>query len=621
MLELRDVTKRYGQTTVLEHVTFSFPARGLVCIMGPSGAGKSTLLNLLAGFDRDYEGEIRLDGLVLSDMDPDALCEYRRTEVGFVFQDYCLISGYTALENVLMASALNATSEEDRRARAERLLGRVGLGDKASQHAKTLSGGQKQRVAIARALMGSPTLILADEPTGALDRATSGEIMDLLCEIAHERLVVVITHDEKLLPFADDVLHIEDGRLVADGATTDAAQTSFETTEPDAIACTPEAAAAKDAQPHVADAPAPRAPVRALATAAANFRAHAPRLVAIAAIISLGLLAVLLSLSCRNVERQSIERFKQSNPVFGNGYIKGGDTAKALSKLRADGRVADSYNQYVLNDVGLSLDGKQETMAEKLPLPKATESLSYGTMPREGREEIALTPSLAKKFAANIHSLLGKQMQFDIGGTSRKLRVSGIYNAGYDDFFISSDIERDLYEGMQDQQVYSISYDVPEFDDVLPVRASLRALGFEPTDASAEVKNLSETFANVNRLFLSVAVLVCAVALFLCAVLLVRLQGSRVREMGLLSALGFRRRDVAAVIRFENLMLAGLAAVMCCVLVGLVNIVASLIAFPIEIGVAEVALSSAAAFATVLIVSALASARLLRADPARALRG
>jgi macrolide transport system ATP-binding/permease protein len=197
MITLKNLSKSYGSNTILEGVSYTFPQNGLICLMGASGGGKTTLLNLIAGFDSDYQGEIAAGGFPLNKMDPDALCEYRQTHIGFVFQNYHLLTGYSALENVLLAAELSPENEAESSAKATGLLRQLGLGDKLGQSCETLSGGQKQRVAIARALMTNPRLILADEPTGALDRTTSTEIMTLLKEISKEKLVVVITHDEK----------------------------------------------------------------------------------------------------------------------------------------------------------------------------------------------------------------------------------------------------------------------------------------------------------------------------------------------------------------------------------------------------------------------------------------
>ena len=159
MIQLCDVTKRYGDAVILDQANYAFPEHGVVCLMGASGGGKTTLLNLVAGFDTDYAGEIVVGNVPLHKMDADALCRYRRDNIGFVFQNYHLLTGYTVLENVCLAMPDNITSEETKQ-KALALLERVGLASKRDQKVETLSGGQKQRAAIARALMGNPQIIL-----------------------------------------------------------------------------------------------------------------------------------------------------------------------------------------------------------------------------------------------------------------------------------------------------------------------------------------------------------------------------------------------------------------------------------------------------------------------------
>lgn len=595
MISLQNVTKRYGRTTVLDQASYTFPQKGLVCVIGPSGGGKTTLLNLIAGFDTQYEGRISAGGLPLSGMTADELCRYRRDHVGFIFQNYHLLPGYSVLENVLLPSELSGKDPQECERRAKDLLFQLGLSDKAGQKAETLSGGQKQRAAIARALLCSPQVLLADEPTGALDRAASSEIMELLRDISREKLVVVITHDARLLPFADEVLRLEDGRIVSEQDARRPACGTLPASSPKGGKTAPWRRAAK------------------------NFRVHGKRYLAVAAAISIGLTAFLLSLSSGSVMQNAIEAFQQKNTVYANGCLKD-PTEEVQELLRQDSRVEHVFLQYPLSGASLTLDGRTETLAEKLPLPKTAESLSYGVMPRRGEDEIALSPSLAKKFSGDLQALLGRPLTLALNGNEYPLTVSGIYNAGYDDFFVSPDVEESLYGGRERETPYSISYDVKEFEDITAVSRDLQARGLSPQDAAKEVDAMLATFHSLSRLFLTVSVLVLLAAVSLCAVLLVRLQASRSREMGLLAALGFRRKEIGAVIREENLLLACLAAVSSVLLLCLAGLVFHLSGFPLSIGLPQFAASIGAAFLTILGVSAAASFRLLRTDPAEALR-
>lgn len=162
MIELSNISKRYGNQIVLDGFSHTFANCGITCLLGPSGSGKSTLFHLIAGFDREYSGKIMVDGLELSELSDDDLSEYRKHTIGFVFQDYHLLTGYTVLKNILLAAEMFCEDEAKNKAWALSMLSRLNIEEKANEKIENLSGGQKQRVAIARALAGNPSLILAD---------------------------------------------------------------------------------------------------------------------------------------------------------------------------------------------------------------------------------------------------------------------------------------------------------------------------------------------------------------------------------------------------------------------------------------------------------------------------
>jgi putative ABC transport system ATP-binding protein len=200
--------------SILDGVDLAIPAGDFVAILGPSGSGKSTLLGLLAGLDRPTEGSVLLDGERLETMGEDALARLRRRRVGFVFQDFQLLGNLTAVENVLLP--LELTGVRDARARASELLDRVGLGGRGHHYPSQLSGGEQQRVALARAFAPGPALLLADEPTGNLDRGTGRAALDLLVELREGEgtTLVLVTHDSQVAARARRLVHLEAGRVV-----------------------------------------------------------------------------------------------------------------------------------------------------------------------------------------------------------------------------------------------------------------------------------------------------------------------------------------------------------------------------------------------------------------------
>ena len=221
MLTLQNIHKQYtaGSTTVdaLKGVNLSFRKSEFVAILGPSGCGKTTLLNIIGGLDRYTSGDLRIDGRSTKHFGDRDWDTYRNHSIGFVFQSYNLIPHQTVLQNVELALTLSGVSRGERKRRAAEALEKVGLADQLHKKPNQMSGGQMQRVAIARALVNNPEILLADEPTGALDSATSVQIMELLKEISHEKLIIMVTHNPDLAEqYATRTVKLLDGQVISD---------------------------------------------------------------------------------------------------------------------------------------------------------------------------------------------------------------------------------------------------------------------------------------------------------------------------------------------------------------------------------------------------------------------
>ena len=218
ILTMRDIVKCYQmgeeEQMILKHIDFSMCRGEFVSILGPSGSGKSTMMNIIGCLDVPTSGSYILSGQDTSDMDEEELAHIRNREIGFIFQSFQLLPRLNALENVERPLVYAGVSPSERRRRAKAVLERVGLENKMKNYPNQLSGGQQQRVAIARAVVTEPTILLADEPTGALDQATGRQVMQLFRQLHDEgRTIIMITHDVNIAANAQRIVHILDGRL------------------------------------------------------------------------------------------------------------------------------------------------------------------------------------------------------------------------------------------------------------------------------------------------------------------------------------------------------------------------------------------------------------------------
>ena len=235
ILKMEDITKIYRmgdeELKALDDVNFTVGRNEFVSVLGPSGSGKSTLMNIIGCLDTPTTGNYILNGTPVRDMDEAELARIRNREIGFIFQQFNLLARLTAEENVELPLIYSGVGQKERRERARDMLNRVGLGDKLLNYPNQLSGGQQQRVAIARAVVTEPTLLLADEPTGALDQKTGRQVMELFHQLHREgRTIIMITHDLNIARHGSRIVRILDGKL-AENADIEADESLYGTDE------------------------------------------------------------------------------------------------------------------------------------------------------------------------------------------------------------------------------------------------------------------------------------------------------------------------------------------------------------------------------------------------------
>ncbi|MEG0370807.1 MAG: FtsX-like permease family protein, partial [Clostridium sp.] len=337
--------------------------------------------------------------------------------------------------------------------------------------------------------------------------------------------------------------------------------------------------------------------------------------------IGIGISAFVLSLSSKNIIEHSVKEFKQKNTAFNNGYVKTQDTKEVVNLLSSNKRIKNVYEQHIIKDTSLRFGNVLVKINEKIPMPKATQSMSYGVMPRNGENEIAITPSIARKLDSKIKNLVGKTIILSQNSKNTKVIISGIYNAGYDDFFVSLDIEKSMYKYIKDEKAFSISYDVNDFSDVVAVSSNLKEKGIDTKTAAQQVVSLENNFKNLSRLFILISGIILVMGIFISIILIIKLTNTRFREVGLLGALGYHKTWILSILVVENMLLSSMATIMNLTIL-IVTAGVSQFGFNMSImlSTTQIILSVILTFVVIFLVSTIASTKLIKTQVAEALR-
>ena len=550
MIYLNNVSKKYKDLDILLHANYRFKDGTLTCVLGNSGAGKSTLLNLIAGLDIDYDGEIENLCFKEKNFSNKNLSNYRFNNVGFIFQDYHLLNGYTVLENVIMGAHLDSElTKEEKIEKALNLLTELGLKNKANQMVHELSGGQKQRASIARALMNDPKIILADEPTAALDELNSDGVMKILKRLARNRTVIVITHSEKVSKYADEIVCLKNHTIEIvkekERYELDYSKESQTFT-------------AKKAKEIV-----PKLNSKLLFwIAIRNFRIHFLKNLLAIVLISLGTVSFISTLGIKNTIKNEIQSFKEKNDYYSKGSIAFSKKplSEGLTYLQTLPNVKDVYYQYNLQNIHLKYDHKNKHLDIKSPtLISSNLSMIYGDMPKDNRNEISLSLSVASSLSKNINQLVGKYVDFeyfDKEGQKHKIKmkVSGISNDTFDNFTMSTKLEKKIYKEVARGEASAIAFSVKNFEDIPKIHRLLKSKGYDIYTKEKDIRAFKNSFADTIKLFTILSNLLLLLFISFSFIIIYRISITRYSEVGILSCLGYSTRNISKILRRETVL-------------------------------------------------------------------
>lgn len=575
ILRLKDVIKFYklaggGTFEALKGINATFNSGELVAIVGESGSGKSTLMNLIGGLDSDFEGEILYKGKNLRDYTAKELADYHKKSIGFIFQNFNLIPHLSLLDNVSLAMTLSNVDKETRDNRAKELLERVGLKDHINKKPDQISGGQKQRVAIARALINDPDVIIADEPTGALDAETTDTVLAMIKEIAESgKLVLMVTHSDRVASHCNRVLRIDNGELISDEVT----------------------GKLNHIEPVV---PKEKTPLKnmslynAVRLAFLNMKAKLGRNALVAIGTSIGIMAVILMLSIgrgvtnyiqdtmnsytnpnvTEVHRQAmntpdqntnmndpaeISRIQQNNMASLTGSGTENDFTnsdiKKLEKIKNVDRLEKGYSTLSLGTNKVTYGKKDATIMTLQTMSSniTKSSIVSGNEPKA--DELLLDKGTASLLSKNI---IGKSVTLELMVNGKQItqtfKVSGTYEQQGSNFSTAIVRYNDLSkmfsangEKLEPNVVYLYTKNK---DNTEKIKDEVKDLGF----SGSMQETMTEMFTEMMDVISYVLAAIAGVSLVVSAIMILVVLNisvvERTKEIGVLKALGARRKDI-----------------------------------------------------------------------------
>lgn len=591
-LELKNIKKSYylgnEEFPVLNGIDLSFDKGEFVSILGESGGGKSTLMNIIGGLDRNFEGQVDINNDKLDHKQEKKLDIYRRETIGYIFQSFNLINYQTNLENVETSLNMTTLSASERKERAKALLNKVGLAEHINKYPSQLSGGQKQRVAIARALASDPDIMIADEPTGALDSVNTTEVLELLKQIAQEgKLVIVVTHSQAVAEYGTRILHMADGKIDEEKFLKDAFMLPADTDR-------------------LKSRPLKAASIWNMAFDHLKYKKRQNLLIVLGSAI--GVFSVILFLglgngikgyitdqvdSLVNPNYQSVvrnttkdkkatatERVQESRQAMATDYSTTTMNNNLLKQLAHVKGVDAIHAGGVFNNAVFTYGQVKSQPAQiRSWTPQFSEKIiKSGHQAKDG--EVLIDREYAKKIQSNYKALIGKTiaftyMAFDSGNKpvliATSAKISGITDGGQSGaLFIQkwSTIQKDL---KKNNAVIDANYVSVEINDTKAVKETMQRInqvqshGMQ-TFAGISMDDILSTVNTITSLATYVLAAIAGISLVVSAIMIIVTTymsvSERTREIGVLRALGARAKDIRGLFTNEALLIGAIAAIL-----------------------------------------------------------
>ena len=536
IFRIDNLTKEYGKNNsyqkVLDNISVSFKSNEFVCILGESGSGKSSLLNIMGGLDNDYKGSVNINNMNIKYINQD---EYRKNNIGFIFQNFNLVNNLSVIDNIILPIERDNISHRKKKERALSLLRRLNIYTLKNKKINELSGGQKQRVAIARGLINNPKIILADEPTGALDEENSKNILEILKEINKEgKLVIVVTHSKKVIEYSSRVIEIKDGKIFKDQKLKRIKETNLDSVEN-----------------------SENKYLYLIKHAFKNLKNNKRRNLFITFASSIGIIGIILSLFLGDGVKNYINDLivSKSDPntyVIESKYQYYDDSLiKKIDNINHIKEVNKELNINIAN-VSLGSDKYDLTYLDSLEKIKLEKGENSGLL---------INKSLSKKIKIGDLVILTFIDNYNV--ITKTIKVTGILeNTGikliddsYNAMIIYSNLEKIYKEKKIDIKPNNISIKIDSKDNIDYVKKELKKLKLTPKtneDYYNELKKYLDIASFILSIFSISSLLVSAIMISIIINITVL---ERVKEIGLLRSIGYSKKDVKNIFKSESLSL------------------------------------------------------------------